>query len=207
MKKINEFDNIEELSFSDAFFGTYKIDKKDGKPHLKEGFFHPFKDLWKIVFIFCGAVGSIMLPLMLSVHFQYFRNAKVNPTFYSAPTWQDYLVVASFGAAFIVDFIILLIPRVFFDKGAMLHCFIASVVVLNIGQVYSPFAMGLHVFSFTWDTLLKILWLIFSGCIETFLYGCGLCLYAAGLTALISYGIAKYRMWRFARYKANKYDE
>ena len=204
MKKIAEFDNINELTFSEAFYGTYKIDKVDGKPHLKEGFFHPFHDLWKIVFIFCGAVGSIMLPLMLSVHFQYFRNAKVNPTFYSAPTWQDYIVVASFGIAFIVDFVILLIPRVFFDKGAMWPCFIASVVVLNIAQVYSPYALGLNVFSFTWETLLTILWLIISGCIETFLYGCGLCMYAVGLTALVSYCIAKFRLWKFAKYKASQ---
>ena len=27
------------MTFSEAFYGTYKIDKKDGKPHLKERIF------------------------------------------------------------------------------------------------------------------------------------------------------------------------
>ena len=204
MKTKNEFENVEELTFSDAFYATYKIDKHDGKPHLKESLFHPFQDIWRMIFIFSGIVGSIMLPLMLSVHFQYFRNAKLHPKFYEPPTWQDYILVSSFGIAFAVDFLILVIPRVFRAKGAMWPCFIASVAILNIAQVFSHYALDGGVFSFSLQTLITIVWLIFSSCIETYLYGCGLCMYATGLTAGINYCIAKYRMYKFKKYKASK---
>lgn len=30
------------MTFSEAFYGTYKIDKKDGKPHLKERILPPW---------------------------------------------------------------------------------------------------------------------------------------------------------------------
>lgn len=55
------------------------------------------------------------------------------------------------------------------------------------------------VFTFSLSTLGTILWLIFSGCIETYLYSCGMCIYALGLTALINYFVTKFRL-----YKANK---
>lgn len=193
MTKNNEYLE-EEITFSDAFYGTYKIDKKDGKPHLKEGLFHPFKDIWRMIFIFSGIVGCVMLPLMLSVHFQYFRNAKIRPQFYDPPVWQDYILVSSFGIAFVVAFLIILIPRVFFCKSAMWPCFITTLVILNVAQIFSHYAMGGGAFSFSVETLLTILWLIFSSCIETFLYGCGICMCAVGLTALINYPIAKYRL-------------
>ena len=193
MKKNAECIPAEEITFSDAFYGTYKIDKADGKPHLKEGLFHPFKDIWRMIFVFSAVVGSIMLPLMLSVHFQYFINAKQHPKFYEQPTWQDYILVSSFGIAFAAAFLILVIPRVFFCKGAMWPCFISAVAILNIAQVFSHYAMDGGVFSFSLETLLTIFWLIFSGCVETYLYGCGICMYAVGLTALINYFVAKVR--------------
>lgn len=184
------------MTFSEAFYGTYKIDKKDGKPHLKEGMFHPFKDIWRIIFIFSCVVGGIMLPLMLSVHFQYFRNAKIRPLYYEEPVWQDYIMVVSFGIAFVVCFLILVIPRVFFCKSSMNICFIASLVILNAAQIFSHYAMDGGVFTFSLSTLVTILWLIFSGCIETYLYSCGMCIYALGLTALINYCVAKFRLYK-----------
>ena len=195
------------MNFWDVFYGTYKIDKKDGKPHLKEDMLHPFEEIWRLIFIFCGVVGGIMLPLMISMHLQYFRNAKLHPKFYEPPTWQDYIVVSSFLIAFIVDFLILVIPRVFRDKGAMWPCFIASLVILNVAQIYSPYALGLNTFSFSVETLLTVLWLIISGFPETFLYGCGLCMYATGLTFAIQFCIAKCRMKKFEAAQKNPYNE
>lgn len=191
--KNDKFDLSGEITFWDAFYNTCKIDKKDGKPHLKEDMFAPFKDLWRLIYIFCGIVGGIMFPLMLSIHFQYFRNAKLHPKFYEPPVWQDYILVGSFGVAFLVAFLVLFIARAFLDKGAMRLAFISSIVILNAAQIWSPYAMGLNTFSFTLETLLTIVWLVISGCIETFLYSCGICLYAAGIVFLIQLVIAKVR--------------
>ncbi len=203
MKPEKEFESIDELSFSDAFYGTYKLDPKDGKPHLKEGLFHPFKDIWRMIFIFSSVVGGIMLPLMLSMHLQYFRNAKIRPEFYDPPVWQDYILVSSFGVAFVIGFLILVFPRILRCKSTMHICFIACLVVLNLAQVFSHYALGLSVFDFSFRTLITILWLIISGCIETHLYGCGICLYAAGLTAGINYLVAKWRIFKFKKYKSS----
>ena len=195
------------MNFWDAFYGTYKIDKADGKPHLKEGFFHPFKDVWKLIFIFCGIVGSIMFPLMVSVHFQYFINAEKQPVFYKQPVWQDYILITSFAVALVVGFLILVLPRVFCDKSAMRPCFFTTLIILNVAQVFSHYALGESVFSFTFSTLLTIFWLLISGCIETFLYSCGICMYAAGLTFIIQYIVAKLRMARFKAKMNNPYNE
>ena len=182
------------MTFWDIFYGTHTIDKEDGKPHLKEDLFHPFKDIWRLIFIFCGIVGSIMFPLMVSVHVQYFINAKTHPKFYEQPEWQDYILVASFAIAFVVGFLCLVIPRVFRHKGAMRLCFFSALIILNAAQVYSPYALGVSTFSFSLETLLSILWVIFSGCIETFLYSCGISMYAAGLTFVIQFVITKVRV-------------
>ncbi len=198
-----EYDLSQKITFWDAFYNTCKLDKEDGKPHLKEDMFHPFKDIWRWIFILCGVVGGIMLPLMLSIHFQYFRNAKLHPKFYEPPVWQDYIVVASFGVAFAAAFLIMVIPRVFRDKGAMRLSFIASIVILNLAQIWSPYAMGLNTFSFTLNTLLTIVWLVISGCIETFLYSCGICVYAAGLTFIIQFVIAKFRFKKLQTMQAS----
>ena len=48
------------MTFSEAFYGTYKIDKKDGKPHLKERIFAPVDGFWSGVMIFGGVVGTII---------------------------------------------------------------------------------------------------------------------------------------------------
>lgn len=78
-------------------------------------------------------------------------------------------------------------------------CFIASLVILNAAQIFSHYAMDGGVFTFSLSTLGSILWLIFSGCIETYLYSYGMCIYALGLTVLINYFVTKFRL-----YKANK---
>ena len=39
------------MTFSEAFYGTYKLDKKDGKPHLKERIFAPVDGFWSGVMI------------------------------------------------------------------------------------------------------------------------------------------------------------
>lgn len=51
------------MTFSEAFYGTYKLDKKDGKPHLKERIFAPVDGFWSGVMIFGGVVGTIILLL------------------------------------------------------------------------------------------------------------------------------------------------
>ena len=38
------------MTFSEAFYGTYKLDKKDGKPHLKERIFAPVDGFWRDVY-------------------------------------------------------------------------------------------------------------------------------------------------------------
>ena len=205
--KNDKYDLSGEITFWDAFYNTCKIDKKDGKPHLKEDLFAPFKDLWRLIYIFCGIVGGIMFPLMLSIHFQYFRNAKLHPKFYEPPVWQDYILVGSFGAAFLVVFLVLVIARVFLDKGAMRLAFISSIVILNAAQIWSPYAMGLNTFSFTLETLLTIVWLVISGCIETFLYSCGICMYAVGIVFLIQLIIAKVRYKKLSALKNNSCSE
>ena len=50
------------MTFSEAFYGTYKIDKKDGKPHLKERIFAPVDGFWSGVMIFGGVVGTCLRP-------------------------------------------------------------------------------------------------------------------------------------------------
>ena len=58
------------MTFSEAFYGTYKIDKKDGKPHLKERIFAPVDGFWSGVMIFGGVVGTIILLLTFAAHVQ-----------------------------------------------------------------------------------------------------------------------------------------
>ena len=188
-----KYDLSGEITFWEAFYNTRKIDKADGKPHLKEDLFYPFQEVWRLIFLFCGVVGAIMFPLKLSIHFQYYRNAKLHPKFYEPPVWQDYIIVGSFGAAFVVALLILLIWRVFRDKGAMRLAFIVSIVILFAAQIWSPYAYGTSLFSPSVDTLLTIFLLIFSGCFEIFLYDCGICLYAAGVVFLVQFVIAKFR--------------
>ena len=205
--KNDKYDLSGELTFWDAFYNTCKIDKHDGKPHLKEDMFYPFQEIWKLIFLFCGIVGGIMFPLKLSIHIQYYRNAKLHPKFYEPPVWQDYIIVGSFAVAFLVSFLILVIQRVCRDKGAMRLAFLASIVILFAAQIWSPYAYGTSVFTFSIDTLLTILWLIFAGAFEIFLYDCGICMYAAGVTFLIQYGVAKVRFKKLKAMKENPYSE
>ena len=58
------------MTFSEAFYGTYKLDKKDGKPHLKERIFAPVDGFWSGVMIFGGVVGTIILLLTFAAHVQ-----------------------------------------------------------------------------------------------------------------------------------------
>ena len=69
-RRLMFFERSVPMTFSEAFYGTYKIDKKDGKPHLKERIFAPVDGFWSGVMIFGGVVGTIILLLTFAAHVQ-----------------------------------------------------------------------------------------------------------------------------------------
>lgn len=184
------------MTFSEAFYGTYKIDKWDGKPHLKEGLLHPFQDLFRIVFIGAGITGVVIIPLILSIQFQFFRSVHRNPAQYDPLTFENYILVSGIVIAFCLSFLILVISRVFFCKGNMHAAFASSLLVLSITQIVSHYAQINSIPSFPLQTILNIFMLILSGSLLIFLSASGICMYAMGLTALINVGVAKFRIYK-----------
>ena len=136
------------MTFSEAFYGTYKLDKKDGKPHLKERIFAPVDGFWSGVMIFGGVL-----------------------------------------VAFIFAFFVLAIPRWFLCRGTMQFSFIGAFLILLAAQLISAFSLNN-----TTPDVGNVLWVIVTGLLLVFLITCAVCTVSAGLTALVNYFIAKYRM-------------
>lgn len=165
------------MTFSEAFYGTYKIDKKDGKPHLKERIFAPVDGFWSGVMIFGGVVGTIILLLTFAAHVQVALGTFAHPA-------ENGVLVA-----FIFAFFVLAIPRWFLCRGTMQFSFIGAFLILLAAQLISAFSLNN-----TTPDVGNVLWVIVTGLLLVFLITCAVCTVSAGLTALVNYFIAKYRM-------------
>ncbi|MGN0478231.1 MAG: hypothetical protein ACI4GO_02240 [Hominenteromicrobium sp.] len=181
------------MTREEAFYGTYKLDR-DGKPHLKEGFFHPFGDIWCGIFIFTGAVGCVVFLMMLAMQLQFYRSAALHPNDYDPLTWKNYITVMGFGAAFLLAFPALAIPRWFFCRGTMHLSFALALTALAAAQVVSYFAIFNVSPTLSLTTLGSVLWLVLSGAVLIVLNAAAICMIAAGLTYLINIPIARRRM-------------
>lgn len=184
------------MTYEEAFFGTYKIDRHDGKPHLREGIFHPFDDIWKGILIFSGAVGCVVCALMLSMQLQFYRSVALHPEDYDPLTWKNYFLVIGFAVTFVPTFLSLAIPRWFFCKGTMHISFALSLLLLSIVQVSSHYILYEVSFTFSFETLGSVLWLLLTGAVLVVLYASAFCLISAGLTYLVNRLIAKRRLRR-----------
>lgn len=182
------------MTFSEAFYGTYKIDKHDGKPHLKERLYHPFDDFWSGILIFCGAVGCIIFLLQFASQLQLLRGFRMHPEHYDPVTWQTFYIPISCAAALIPSFLALALPRWFRCKGAMHISLILSLLILSAAQVASHYLLSGEAFTFSLETLGTVLSLVLSSALTILLYACAVCFVSAGLTALVNLLIAKYRM-------------
>lgn len=97
------------MTFSEAFYGTYKIDKKDGKPHLKERIFAPVDGFWSGVMIFGGVVGTIILLLTFAAHVQVALGTFAHPAENGALTPDAQYTLWGVLVAFIFAFFVLAI--------------------------------------------------------------------------------------------------
>lgn len=183
------------MTREEAFYGTYKIDR-DGKPHLKESFFHPIGDIWRGIFIFTGAIGCVVFLMMLAMQLQFYRSVALHPNDYDPLTWKNYITVMGFGAAFLLAFPALAIPRWFFCRGTMRLSFVLSLTALTATQVISYFAIYEVTPTLSLATLGSVIWLVLSGSILIVLNAAAICMIAAGLTYLINIPIARFRMSR-----------
>ena len=100
------------MTFSEAFYGTYKLDKKDGKPHLKERIFAPVDGFWSGVMIFGGVVGTIILLLTFAAHVQVALGTFAHPAENGALTPDAQYTLWGVLVAFIFAFFVLAIPLV-----------------------------------------------------------------------------------------------
>ena len=166
------------MTFSEAFYGTYKLDKKDGKPHLKERIFAPVDGFWSGVMIFGGVVGTIILLLTFAAHVQF-----------ALGTPDAQYTLWGVLVAFIFAFFVLAIPRWFLCRGTMQFSFIGAFLILLAAQLISAFSLNN-----TTPDVGNVLWVIVTGLLLVFLITCAVCTVSAGLTALVNYFIAKYRM-------------
>lgn len=183
------------MTREEAFYGTYKIDR-DGKPHLKESFFHPIGDIWRGIFIFTGAIGCVVFLMMLAMQLQFYRSVALHPNDYDPLTWKNYITVMGFGAAFLLAFPALAIPRWFFCRGTMCLSFVLSLTALTATQVISYFALYDVSPTLSLATFSSVIWLVLSGAILIVLNAAAICMIAAGLTYLINIPIACFRMAR-----------
>ena len=113
------------MTFSEAFYGTYKLDKKDGKPHLKERIFAPVDGFWSGVMIFGGVVGTIILLLTFAAHVQVALGTFAHPAENGALTPDAQYTLWGVLVAFIFAFFVLAIPRWFLCRGTMQFSFIS----------------------------------------------------------------------------------
>ena len=114
------------MTFSEAFYGTYKIDKKDGKPHLKERIFAPVDGFWSGVMIFGGVVGTIILLLTFAAHVQVALGTLAHPAENGALTPDAQYTLWGVLIAFVFAFFVLAIPRWFLCRGTMQFSFIGA---------------------------------------------------------------------------------
>lgn len=177
------------MTFSEAFYGTYKIDKKDGKPHLKERIFAPVDGFWSGVIIFGGVVGTIILLLTFAAHVQVALGTFAHPAENGALTPDAQYTLWGVLVAFIFAFFVLAIPRWFLCRGTMQFSFIGAFLILLAAQLISAFSLNN-----TTPDVGNVLWVIVTGLLLVFLITCAVCTVSAGLTALVNYFIAKYRM-------------
>ena len=91
--------------------------------------------------------------------------------------------------AFIFAFFVLAIPRWFLCRGTMQFSFIGAFLILLAAQLISAFSLNN-----TTPDVGNVLWVIVTGLLLVFLITCAVCTVSAGLTALVNYFIAKYRM-------------
>ena len=91
--------------------------------------------------------------------------------------------------AFIFAFFVLAIPRWFLCRGTMQFSFIGAFLILLAAQLISAFSLNS-----TTPDVGNVLWVIVTGLLLVFLITCAVCTVSAGLTALVNYFIAKYRM-------------
>ena len=175
------------MTFSEAFYGTYKIDKKDGKPHLKERIFAPVDGFWSGVMIFGGVVGIIILLLTFAGHLQIALGTLAHPAENGALTPDAQYTLWGVLIAFAFAFLALAIPRWFLCRGTMQFSFLGAFVILLAVQLISAF-------SNTTPDVGSVLWVIATGLLLVFLTTCAVCVVSAGITALVNYFIAKYRM-------------
>lgn len=175
------------MTFSEAFYGTYKIDK-DGKPHLKERIFAPVDgflerrhDLWR-----CGRHDHSALDLAAHVQASPSAPSRTRPK--TARLTPDAYTLWGVLIAFIFAFFVLAIPRWFLCRGTMQFSF--------IGAFHPAAAQLISAFSLnnTTPDVGNVLWVIVTGLLLVFLITCAVCTVSAGLTALVNYFIAKYRM-------------
>ena len=130
------------MTFSEAFYGTYKIDKKDGKPHLKERIFAPVDGFWSGVMIFGGVVGTIILLLTFAAHVQVALGTFAHPAENGALTPDAQYTLWGVLVAFIFAFFVLAIPRWFLCRGTMQFSFIGAFLILLAAQLISAFSLN-----------------------------------------------------------------
>lgn len=144
---------------------------------------------WSGVMIFGGVVGTIILLLTFAAHVQVALGTFAHPAENGALTPNAQYTLWGVLAAFVFAFFALAIPRWFLCRGTMQFSFIGAFLILLAAQLISAFSLNN-----TTPDVGNVLWVIVTGLLLVFLITCAVCTVSAGLTALVNYFIAKYRM-------------